>query len=96
MLELSSVMKMDLQVLETLQNLKTMTVDGAIGRASEGSKILSGNSAAAWKTISGAKTKELCMVYLLEVVEYPLPSGVFVESFQLVVTKKIRLTLVEI
>jgi hypothetical protein len=66
-------------------------MDGAIVReSSEGSKILSVNSAAAWKTIGGAKDKELCMdLVSIGVMEYPLPSGVFVEGevFQLVVTK---------
>lgn len=67
-------------------------MDGAIVReSSEGSKILSVNSAAAWKTIGGSSDKELCMdLVSIGVMEYPLPSGKFIEGevFQLVVTKE--------
>jgi hypothetical protein len=66
-------------------------MDGAIVRASsDGSKILSVNSAAAWKTLGGSAEAELCMdLVSIGVMEYPLPSGTFVEGevFQLVVTK---------
>lgn len=67
-------------------------MDGAIVReSSEGSKILSVNSAAAWKTLGGSAEKELCMdLVSIGTMEYPLPSGTFVEGevFQLVVTKE--------
>lgn len=67
-------------------------MDGAIVReSSEGSKILSVNSAAAWKTLGGSAEKELAMdLVSIGTMEYPLPSGNFVEGevFQLVVTKE--------
>lgn len=70
---------------------ETDPMDGAIVRAtSEGSSILCINSAAAWKTIGGSAEAELCLdLVSIGVMEYPLPSGKFIEGevFQLVVTK---------
>lgn len=66
-------------------------MDGAIVRVtSEGSNVLFVNSAAAWKTIGGSAEAELCLdVVSIGVMEYPLPSGKFIEGevFELVVTK---------
>lgn len=66
-------------------------MDGAIVRVtSEGSSVLCINSAAAWKTIGGSAEAELCLdLVSIGVMEYPLPSGKFIEGevFQLVVTK---------
>jgi hypothetical protein len=67
-------------------------MDGAIVReTTSGSKILSVTSAAAWKTLGGAKDKEieLKLVSMGE-MEYPLPSGTIVEGevFELVIIKE--------
>jgi hypothetical protein len=73
--ELSSVMKMEkkLQDLETLQNLKTMTNGWCYYlKSSEGSKILSVNSAAAWKNNRWSKRQRtLYGLVSIGVMEYP-------------------------
>ncbi len=52
-------------------------MDGAIVRkTTDGSKVLSVTSSAAWKMIGGSKTKELVLsLESIGEVEYPLPSG---------------------
>ena len=67
-------------------------MDGAIVReTTAGSKILGVTSSATWKMLGGSKDKELVMDLIsIGVMEYPLPSGVFVEGevFQLKVVKE--------
>lgn len=56
--------------------------DGALVRATtEGSKMLTCTSAGAWKALGGSKTTELELeVTELGVMDYPLPSGKFVNG----------------
>lgn len=57
-------------------------MDGAIIRpTTEGSKILSVTSAATWKMLGGSKDKEIILsVESIGVMDYPLPSGTFVNG----------------